>query len=243
MAKTGTVAKTGVGAGKRMRTALGKVDHEKLYPLNEALSLVKELASAGFDESVDAAVNLGVNARKSEQNVRGATVLPKGTGKTVRVAVFADGDNAEAARTAGADIVGLEDLVETVKQGRIEFDLCIATPDAMRVVGQLGQVLGPRGLMPNPKVGTVTADVGKAVQDAKSGQVQYRIDKAGLIHCPIGKASFAPEDLAENLNALVAALIKSKPASSKGQYIRRVALSSTMGPGVRVDRGSIVAIR
>ena len=243
MAKTGTVAKTGVGAGKRMRAALEKVDHEKLYPLNEALSLVKELASAGFDESVDAAVNLGVNARKSEQNVRGATVLPKGTGKTVRVAVFADGDNAEAARTAGADIVGLEDLVETVKQGRIEFDLCIATPDAMRVVGQLGQVLGPRGLMPNPKVGTVTADVGKAVQDAKSGQVQYRIDKAGLIHCPIGKASFAPEDLAENLNALVAALIKSKPASSKGQYIRRVALSSTMGPGVRVDRGSIVAIR
>ena len=243
MAKTGTVAKTGVGAGKRMRAALVKVDHEKLYPLNEALSLVKELASAGFDESVDAAVNLGVNARKSEQNVRGATVLPKGTGKTVRVAVFADGDNAEAARTAGADLVGLEDLVETVKQGRIEFDLCIATPDAMRIVGQLGQVLGPRGLMPNPKVGTVTADVGKAVQDAKSGQVQYRIDKAGLIHCPIGKASFAPEDLAENLNALVAALIKSKPASSKGQYIRRVALSSTMGPGVRVDRGSIVAIR
>ena len=246
-AATTTATKRGVEtsgrAGKRMRAALEKVEREKLYPLNEALSLVKELASAGFDESVDAAVNLGVNARKSDQNVRGATVLPKGTGKTVRVAVFADGDNAEAARAAGADVVGLEDLAETVKQGRIEFDLCIAAPDAMRIVGQLGQVLGPRGLMPNPKVGTVTADIGKAVRDAKSGQIQYRIDKAGLIHCPIGKVSFAPEDLAENLNALVAALIKSKPASSKGQYIRRVALSSTMGPGVRVDRGSIAAIR
>ncbi len=240
---TGIGTQTATGAGKRMRAALAKVDREKLYPLDEALSLVKELASVKFDESVDAAVNLGVNARKSDQNVRGATVLPKGTGKTVRVAVFADGDNAEAARAAGADLVGLEDLAENVKQGRIEFDLCIATPDAMRVVGQLGQVLGPRGLMPNPKVGTVTADVAKAVRDAKSGQVQYRIDKAGLIHCPIGKASFAPADLAENLNALLAALIKSKPASSKGQYIRRVALSSTMGPGVRVERGSIAAIR
>lgn len=231
------------GTGKRMRAALTKVDREKLYPLDEALSLVKQLASAKFDESVDAAVNLGVNARKSEQNVRGATVLPKGTGKTVRVAVFTDGENAEAAKAAGADLVGLDDLAETVKQGRIEFDMCIATPDAMRVVGQLGQVLGPRGLMPNPKVGTVTTEVAKAVQDAKSGQVQYRIDKAGLIHCPIGKVSFAPADLAENLNALVAALIKSKPASSKGQYIRRVALSSTMGPGVRVDRGSIETVR
>ena len=245
MAKTETakVAKSGPGAGKRMRAALGKVEREKLYPLDQALSLVKQLASAKFDESVDAAVNLGVNARKSDQNVRGATLLPKGTGKRVRVAVFTDGDNVEVARAAGADLVGLEDLAESVKQGRIEFDLCIATPDAMRVVGQLGQVLGPRGLMPNPKVGTVTADVGSAVRDAKSGQVQYRIDKAGLIHCPIGKVSFAPEDLAENLNALVAALIKSKPASSKGQYIRRVALSSTMGPGVRVERASIAAIR
>ena len=230
-------------AGKRIRTALDQVDREKLYPVNEALSLVKSLASAGFDESVDAAVGLGVNARKSEQNVRGATLLPKGTGKTVRVAVFADGDNAEAARAAGADLVGLEDLAESVKQGRIEFDLCIATPDSMRVVGQLGQILGPRGLMPNPKVGTVTADVGKAVRDAKSGQVQYRIDKAGLIHCPIGRVSFPPEDLEENLNALVGALIKSKPAASKGQYIRRVAVSSTMGPGVRVDRGSISTVR
>lgn len=230
-------------AGKRIRAAAEKIDREKQYPLQQAVSLVKELASAGFDESVDAAVNLGVNARKSDQNVRGATVLPKGTGKTVRVAVFADGDGAEAAVAAGADVVGLDDLAETVRQGRIEFDLCIATPAAMGVVGPLGQILGPRGLMPNPKIGTVTTDVGKAVRDAKSGQVRYRIDKAGLIHCPIGKVSFAPEDLEENLNALVAALIKSKPAASKGQYIRRVALSSTMGPGVRVERGSIAAIR
>ena len=234
-------------SGKRYRAAAGKIDREQLYPLEQALSLVKELASARFDESVDVAVNLGVNARKSDQNVRGATLLPKGTGKTIRVAVFAegegDGEHAEAARAAGADLVGLDDLAETVKAGKIEFDLCIATPGAMRVVGQLGQILGPRGLMPNPKVGTVTDDVGAAVRDAKSGQVQYRIDKAGLIHCAIGKVSFSPEDLAENLNALVGALIKSKPAASKGQYIRRVALSSTMGPKVRVERGSIVAIR
>lgn len=229
--------------GKRARAAAEKVEREKLYPLDEAVSLVKALASVKFDESVDAAVNLGVNAKKSDQNVRGATVLPKGTGKQVRVAVFADGDNAQAAKDAGADLVGLEDLAATVKQGDIKFDQCIATPDAMKVVGQLGQILGPRGLMPNPKVGTVTTDVAKAVSDAKSGQVQYRTDKAGLIHCPIGKASFAPEDLAENLNALVAALIKSKPASSKGQYICRVALSSTMGPGIKVERGSISAIR
>ncbi len=247
MAKSDNSAKTNtknsVGNGKRMRAALAEVDREKLYPLNDALTLVKQLASAKFDESVDAAVNLGVNARKSDQTVRGATVLPKGTGKTVRVAVFADGENAEAARAAGADLVGLEDLAESVKQGNIAFDMCIATPDAMRVVGKLGQILGPRGLMPNPKVGTVTAEVGKAVHDAKSGQVQFRIDKAGLIHCPIGKASFAPEDLAENLNALMSALIKSKPAASKGQYIRRVALSSTMGPGVRVERSSIEAVK
>lgn len=229
--------------GKKFRAALTKVDCQKLYDLNEALSLVKELSAVGFDESVDVAVNLGVNARKSEQNVRGATVLPKGTGKTVRVAVFTDGENVEAARAAGADIVGLEDLAETVKQGRIEFDMCIASPDAMRVVGKLGQILGPRGMMPNPKVGSVTTDVGKAVRDAKSGQVQYRIDKAGLIHCPIGKVSFSVEHLEENLNALVSALIKSKPASSKGQYIRRVALSSTMGPGIKVERGSISAVR
>jgi len=230
-------------AGKRMRAAASKIDREKLYPVGQALSLVVDMASAKFDESVDVAVNLGVNARKSDQNVRGATLLPKGTGKTVRVAVFADGEQAEAARAAGADVVGLDDLADAVKRGKIEFDLCIATPEAMPMVGPLGQILGPRGLMPNPKVGTVTADVGAAVRDAKTGQVQYRIDKAGLIHCSIGKVSFAPQDLEENLNALVSALIKSKPAASKGQYIRRVALSSTMGPGVRVDRSTISAIR
>ena len=229
--------------GKRIRSLSEKVEREKLYPLNDALSLVKDLSSAKFDESVDVAVILGINARKSDQNVRGATVLPKGTGKTVRVAVFADGENAEAAKAAGADIVGLEDLAEKVKKGEIDFDLCIATPDTMRVVGQLGQILGPRGIMPNPKVGTVTTDVTTAVSDAKSGQVQFRIDKAGVIHCPIGKASFSPDDLQENLNSLVTALIKAKPASAKGQYIRRVSLSSTMGPGVRVDRSSIDAIK
>ncbi len=231
------------GNGKRIRSLSEKVEREKLYPLSDALSLVKDLSSVKFDESVDVAVILGINARKSDQNVRGATVLPKGTGKTVRVAVFADGDNAEAAKAAGADIVGLEDLADKVKKGEIDFDLCIATPDTMRVVGQLGQILGPRGIMPNPKVGTVTTDVTSAVRDAKSGQVQFRIDKAGVIHCPIGKASFSPDDLQENLNSLVSALIKAKPASAKGQYIRRVSLSSTMGPGVRVDRGSIDAIK
>lgn len=229
--------------GKRMRAAVEKVEREKRYPLDEALKLVKDLASAKFDESVEVAVNLGVNARKSDQNVRGATLLPKGTGKTVRVAVFADGDAAAAAEAAGADVVGMDDLAERIKGGNLDFDLCIAHPDAMKIVGPLGQILGPRGLMPNPKVGTVTADVGAAVRDAKTGQVQYRIDKAGLIHCAIGKVSFAPQDLEENLNALIKALIKSKPAASKGQYIRRVALSSTMGPGVRVDRATISAIR
>ena len=231
------------GNGKRIRSASEKVENEKLYPLGDALSLVKDLSSVKFDESVDVAVILGINARKSDQNVRGATVLPKGTGKTVRVAVFAEGENAEAAKAAGADIVGLEDLAAQVKKGEIDFDLCIATPDTMRVVGQLGQILGPRGIMPNPKVGTVTTDVTSAVRDAKSGQVQFRIDKAGVIHCPIGKASFSPDDLQENLNSLVSALIKAKPASAKGQYIRRVSLSSTMGPGVRVDRASIEAIK
>ena len=229
--------------GKRIRAASEKVDREKLYPLNEALSLVKELTSVKFDETVDAAINLGVNARKSDQNVRGATVLPKGTGKSVRVAVFAEGDDAEAAKAAGADVVGLQDLADSVKAGNIDFELCIATPATMRVVGQLGQILGPRGIMPNPKVGTVTTDVAKAVSDAKSGQVQFRIDKAGIIHCPIGKASFSEQDLEENLNAVIGALIKAKPAASKGQYIRRVALSSTMGPGIRVERSSISAIR
>lgn len=229
--------------GKRIRSVLEKVEREKLYPVGEALSLLKELSSAKFDESVDMAVNLGVNARKSDQNVRGATVLPKGTGKTVRVAVFAEGEDADAAREAGADLVGLEDLADRVKAGEIEFELCIATPASMRVVGQLGQILGPRGMMPNPKVGTVTTDVAKAVADAKSGQVQYRIDRSGIIHCSIGKVSFSVEDLEENLNAVISALIRAKPAASKGQYIRRVALSSSMGPGIRVDRGSISVIR
>lgn len=228
---------------KRIRAAAEKIEREKLYPLDDALSLIKEISSVKFDESVDASIILGVNARKSDQNVRGSTVLPKGTGKTVRVAVFAEGDDAEAAKEAGADIVGLQDLADKVKAGEIDFELCIATPATMRVVGQLGQILGPRGIMPNPKVGTVTTDVAKAVTDAKSGQIQFRIDKGGIIHCPIGKASFSTEDLQENLNAVVSALIRAKPAASKGQYIRRVALSSTMGPGVRVDRASIKAIK
>ncbi len=229
--------------GKRFRSMVGKVDRERLYLLTDALGLVQEMAGAGFDESVDVAVNLGINARKSDQNVRGAAVLPKGTGKTVRVAVFADGDNAKIANDAGADDVGLEDLAERIKKGEIGFDVCIATPDTMRVVGQLGQILGPRGLMPNPKVGTVTTDVARAVGEAKSGQVQFRIDRAGVIHCPIGKVSFPVEDLEENLNVLISALIKAKPATAKGQYIQRVSVSSTMGPGVKVDRQSIVAIR
>ncbi len=229
--------------GKRVRAAAEKVDRNNYYPVNEAISLVKKLTSVKFDESLDVAVNLGVNARKSDQNVRGATVLPKGTGKNVRVAVFAEGDDAEAARVAGADIVGLQDLADRVKAGEIDFELCIATPATMRVVGQLGQILGPRGIMPNPKVGTVTTDVSRAVSDAKSGQVQYRIDKAGIIHCPIGRASFSVEDLEENLNALITALNRSKPATAKGQYVQRVSLSSTMGPGVRVDRSTISAIR
>lgn len=229
-------------SGKRMRAVNGKVDRNRFYPLEEALELLKELSSVKFDETVDVAVNLGINARKSDQSVRGAAVLPKGTGKSVRVAVFAEGENAELAKSAGADQVGLDDLVEQVKKGNLDFDVCIATPDTMRAVGQLGQILGPRGLMPNPKVGTVTTDVSKAVSDAKSGQIQFRIDRAGVIHCPIGKVSFATEDLEENLNVLVAALIRAKPASAKGQYVRRVSLSSTMGPGLKIDRMSISAI-
>jgi large subunit ribosomal protein L1 len=227
---------------KRIRAVLDKVDRQKQYDIPEALNLLKELSTVKFDETVDVAVNLGINAKKSDQNVRGATVLPNGTGKTVRVAVFADGEKADEAKAAGADIVGLEDLAETVKKGEIEFDVCIASPETMRVVGQLGQILGPRGIMPNPKVGTVTTNISKAVSDAKGGQVQFRIDKAGVIHCPIGKISFSPDDLEENLNALVSALIKAKPASAKGQYIRRVSVSSTMGPGLKVDRASISAI-
>lgn len=228
---------------KRVRTLRDQVDQERFYSLADALTMVKEFAGARFDESVDVSVNLGVSARKSDQNVRGATVLPNGTGKSIRVAVFATGENAEAAREAGADIVGLDDLAQSVKDGQIDFDLCIAMPDTMPVVGQLGQILGPRGIMPNPKVGTVTTDPATAVRNVKSGQVRFRIDRAGVIHCPIGKASFPADRLEENLNALVSALIKAKPSTAKGQYIKRVSVSSTMGPGISVDRQSISAIR
>lgn len=224
---------------KRLKAAGEKVERGKQYALDEALSLLKGTASAKFDESVDAAVNLGVDARKSDQNVRGSTVLPRGTGKTTRVAVFAEGEKAEAAKAAGADIVGMDDLAEQVKAGNMDFDVVIATPDAMKLVGQLGQILGPRGLMPNPKVGTVTPNVEKAVQDAKSGQVQFRIDKAGIIHCSIGKASFEADALKENLSALIGALNKAKPSAAKGAYIKRVTLSTTMGPGVSVDTASL----
>jgi large subunit ribosomal protein L1 len=226
---------------KRRKAAREKVDSTKVYVIDEALSLVKELATAKFPESIDVSVNLGVDPRKSDQVVRGSTVLPNGTGKTVRVAVFAQGENAEKAKAAGADVVGFEDLAETVKGGQLDFDVVIATPDAMRVVGQLGQILGPRGLMPNPKVGTVTADVENAVQNAKAGQVRYRTDKAGIIHCPIGRADFEVPALKENLEALLSDLKKSKPAASKGQYVKKLTVSSTMGPGVSVDRGSIDA--
>lgn len=224
---------------KRMQALRAKVDRNEAYPVAEALALVKECATAKFDESIDLAVNLGVDARKSDQVVRGSVVLPAGTGKSVRVAVFAQGDKAEEARAAGADLIGFEDLAEQVKGGTIDFDLCIATPDAMRVVGQLGQILGPRGLMPNPKVGTVTMDVTTAVQNAKAGQVQYRTDKAGLIHATIGRASFDVEALQQNLSAIVDALLKAKPASAKGVYLRRIAVSSTMGAGVRVEPSSV----
>ena len=226
---------------KRKKAAREKVDSEKHYVVDEALTLVKELATARFPESVDVSVNLGVDPRKSDQVVRGSTVLPNGTGKSVRVAVFAQGENADKATAAGADVVGFEDLAETVKKGELNFDVVIATPDAMRVVGQLGQILGPRGLMPNPKVGTVTADVEGAVQNAKAGQVRYRTDKAGIIHCPIGRADFEVPALKENLDALLADLKKSKPASAKGTYVKKLTVSSTMGPGVSVDRGSIDA--
>ena len=226
---------------KRVQALRAKVDRTKNYTVADALSLVKECATAKFDESIDVAVNLGVDARKSDQVVRGSVVLPAGTGKSVRVAVFAQGDKAEAARAAGADVVGFDDLAEQVKGGNLNFDMCIATPDAMRVVGQLGQILGPRGLMPNPKVGTVTMDVTTAVKNAKAGQVQYRTDKAGLIHATIGRASFSVEALQQNLGALVEALVKAKPAAAKGVYLRKVAVSSTMGAGVRVEPASITA--
>ena len=227
--------------GKRYRQASEQTGQGSFYAVDEALALVKKMASAKFDETVDVSINLGVNAKKSDQNVRGATVLPKGTGKTVRVAVFAEGSDAEVAKEAGADVIGLDDLAEAVQGGEINFDVCIATPATMRVVGKLGQILGPRGLMPNPKVGTVTQDVGKAVTNAKAGQVQFRTDKAGIIHCPIGKASFETDALKENLLALVEALDKAKPSSAKGQYLKRLTLSTTMGPGVKVDRTSVVS--
>jgi large subunit ribosomal protein L1 len=224
---------------KRKKAAREKVDSEKIYEIEEALGLVKELATAKFHESVDVSVNLGVDPRKSDQVVRGSTVLPNGTGKTVRVAVFAQGDNADKAQSAGADIVGFEDLAESVKAGDLNFDVVIATPDAMRVVGQLGQILGPRGLMPNPKVGTVTADVETAVKNAKAGQVRYRTDKAGIIHCPIGRADFEIPALKENLQTLLTDLKKAKPAAAKGAFVMKLTVSSTMGPGVSVDRGSV----
>ena len=224
---------------KRKKIAREKVDSARFYTIDEALELVKELASAKFKESIDVAVNLGVDPRKSDQVVRGSTVLPHGTGKTVRVAVFAQGENASKAQDAGADIVGFEDLAEQVKAGEMNFDVVIATPDAMRVVGQLGQILGPRGLMPNPKVGTVTADVATAVKNAKAGQVRYRTDKAGIIHCPIGRADFEVNALRENLQTLLADLKKAKPASAKGAYLKKLTVSSTMGPGVSVDQQSV----
>ncbi|WP_462373741.1 50S ribosomal protein L1 [Turicimonas muris] len=221
--------------GKREKENNSKVEAQKFYSINEALELVKALANAKFDESVDVAIQLGIDPRKSDQAVRGAVVMPAGTGKTVRVAVFAAGAAAEAAKEAGADVVGLEDLVASVKGGNLDFDVVIAEPSAMRFVGQLGQILGPRGLMPNPKVGTVTPNVAQAVKNAKAGQVQFRADKAGIIHAPIGRASFEADKLLVNVKALIEALNKAKPASSKGVYLRKLAVSSTMGPGVKVD--------
>jgi large subunit ribosomal protein L1 len=224
---------------KRIQALSAKVDRNKVYPLADALALVKETATAKFDESVDAVVNLGIDARKSDQLVRGALVLPHGTGKTSRVAVFAQGANADAAKAAGADIVGFDDLAEQIKGGFLDFDVVIATPDAMRIVGGLGQILGPRGLMPNPKVGTVTPNVAEAVKNAKAGQVQYRTDKAGIVHVTIGRASFSVDALKGNLLALVEALNKSKPASSKGVYLKKLSVSSTMGVGIRVDQANL----
>ena len=224
---------------KRQKAMQGKVDHNKSYAVAEALKLAKDFATAKFDESIDVAVSLGIDPRKSDQLVRGSVVLPAGTGKTVRVAVFAQGEKADVAKAAGADIVGFEDLAADIKAGNMNFDVVVATPDAMRIVGQLGQVLGPRGLMPNPKVGTVTMDVGTAVKNAKAGQVQYRTDKGGIVHSTIGRASFDAEKLEVNLKALIEALTKAKPASSKGQYLKKVAVSSTMGPGVRVDSSTL----
>jgi large subunit ribosomal protein L1 len=224
---------------KKAKLIKSKVERTKQYSITEAVALLKELGTAKFSESIDVSVNLGVDPRKSDQNVRGATVLPNGTGKTVRVAVFAQGPNADAAKAAGADIVGMDDLGDQVKKGELNFDVVIASPDAMRVVGQLGQILGPRGLMPNPKVGTVTPDVATAVKNAKSGQVRYRTDKAGIIHCTLGKISFDAAAIQGNLEALLADLKKAKPATSKGIYIKKITLSSTMGPGLWLDHNSL----
>ena len=226
---------------KRYKALAAKVNRDKLYVLDEALSLAKENAKAKFDESIDVAINLGIDAKKSDQLVRGSLVLPKGTGKSVRVAVFAQGAKAEEAKAAGAEVVGFEDLAESIKSGKMDFDVVIASPDAMRIVGQLGQILGPRGLMPNPKVGTVTPDVAGAVKNAKAGQVQYRTDKNGIVQCTIGRASFAPEALRENLLALVDALNKARPAAAKGVFLRKISVSSTMGVGIRIEQASLAA--
>lgn len=226
---------------KRVKSWAEKIDSEKLYSLTDALQLLKECSTVKFDESVEVAVNLGVDAKKSDQAVRGATVLPKGTGKTVRVAVFAQGEQAEAAKAAGADVVGFEDLAERMQAGEMDFDVIIATPDAMPVVSKLGKVLGPRGLMPNPKVGTVSTDAGQAVTNAKAGQVRYRTDKNGIIHCAIGKVSFEIDALKENLQSLLTDLNKAKPSSAKGVYLKKVSLSTTMGPGIAVDQSSLAA--
>jgi len=226
---------------KRVKAFRAKADRSKTYPLDQALAIIKECATAKFNESIDVAVQLGVDPRKSDQVVRGSVVLPAGTGKTVRVAVFASGEKADQAKAAGADIVGMEDLADQIKAGNMPFDIVIASPDTMRIVGTLGQILGPRGLMPNPKVGTVTPDIAAAVKNAKAGQVQYRTDRSGIIHSTIGRKSFSDADLKSNLRALIDALIKVKPTSSKGAYIRKVSLSSTMGAGVRIDQASIAA--
>jgi large subunit ribosomal protein L1 len=224
---------------KRAKAIAEKIDKNKQYPIDEALSLIKELSTVKFTESVDISVNLGIDPKKSDQVVRGATLLPNGTGKEVKVAVFTEGENAKAAAAAGADVVGMDDLADQVKKGDFDFDVVIASPDAMRVVGQLGQILGPRGLMPNPKVGTVTPDVATAVKNAKSGQVRYRADKAGIVHCSVGTVSFEVPALKENINGLIADLVKAKPAAAKGVYLKKIALSSTMGPGLAIDQSSL----
>ena len=224
---------------KRYKAMTARIDRARLYPITDAIKIVKDNATAKFNESIDVAINLGIDAKKSDQTVRGSVVLPSGTGKTVRVAVFAQGDKAKAATDAGADLVGLDDLAAEIKGGKLDFDVVIATPDTMRVVGQLGQILGPRGLMPNPKVGTVTQDVAAAVKNAKAGQVQYRADKTGIVQCTIGRASFSVDALAENLKALLDAVNKSRPSGIKGIYLKKVSVSSTMGIGVRVDQGSM----